>query len=322
MDQYSALIPISHQLHQTFVNLFYLMLPVAFALAIALDWFRNPQGSPDFLDTFKRAVISTLLVTAYPEISSLILSLSSGIADRISDLSGLDSMIQMAAEKTKGYSMSPFSIVLGFNDLLIAIISFLSYLILYFARFITVALFHFIWMMLYILSPLLILLHLFRGTSQITQNLFRNMIEVSCYKIIWAVLSVMITHLPLGNAYSVEGNYFTVIFLNFIIAFAMLFTPLIVKSLIGSGLTSASESLQRAASLPIQSFPMGTAMNLGQRVFSSTVGQTGNLWNSLQGRWNQPYAPVQNNESSPYSRVSQSLPLDRELKPKQLPSPK
>jgi hypothetical protein len=289
MEHFSALIPISLKLHQTFVSIFYLMLPVAFALALVMDWMRNPGGSPDFLNTLKRAVISTLLVTAFPEISELILSITSGIAVRVSDLSGLDSMIQMAAQKTKNYSMSPFSMVLGFNDLMLAVISFVSYLVLYFAQFITVAIFHFVWTLLYILSPLLILFHLFPGTSNITQNLFRSMMEVASYKIIWAVLSMMITHLPLGNAYAAEGNYLTVILLNFVIAIAMLSTPLIVKSLIGAGLTSASETLQRGTLLPMGSVQVRPVMDLGRKALTYTWGQTGNIWNSMHTQRPHPY---------------------------------
>ena len=246
-------------LHVSFVNLFYLMLPVFFALALVIDWFRNPAGSPDFLSTLKRAFIATLLVVGFQEISEAIVAITSGIADRISDLSSIDAIIEMAKLKTKDYPMSSVSLLLGFDDLFIAALSYLSYIILYLARFVTVAMYHFMWALLTILSPLLILFTLFRGTIGIPANLFRSMIEVSSYKIIWAVLAVMIQSLAFGHAYAADGSYLTIIILNFVIALAMLATPMVVRSLVGAGLSSMSQTLGMGAVLAIASVPARTA---------------------------------------------------------------
>ena len=76
MENFALLGSLSQSLHQEFVNLFYILLPIFFALAIAMDWFRNPAGSPDFLDTLKRAIVATLLVVAYQEIANIILSIT------------------------------------------------------------------------------------------------------------------------------------------------------------------------------------------------------------------------------------------------------
>lgn len=69
-----------------FARMYYLFLPLFFALAIAVDWFCKPAGSPDFLNTLKRAFIATLLVAAFQEISQAVLAITSGIADKISDI--------------------------------------------------------------------------------------------------------------------------------------------------------------------------------------------------------------------------------------------
>lgn len=262
------------RLHAEFERLYYLFLPVFFALSIALDWIRNPAGSPDFLSTLKRAFIATLLMAGFKEISEAIVTITSGIADRISDLSGIDAMIEMAKNKSQSYSMNATSMLLGFNDLIIAIISYLSYFILYLARFATVAVYHFMWAILTILSPLLILFGLFRGTASIPINLFRSLIEVSSYKIIWAVLSVMIQSLAFGQAYAADGNYLTVIILNFVIALALLGTPMIVRALVGSGLSAMSQSLGMGAVVAIASVPAKTAMIAGKvkPVMSNTAG--------------------------------------------------
>lgn len=316
MENFSLLGSLALRLHQEFVQLYYLILPVFFALAIAIDWFRNPAGSPDFIDTLKRAFIATLLVAGFQEISETILALTSAIADKISDMSGLDSILQMAGEKCKTYTLSATSIILGFNDMVVALLSFASYIVLYIARYITVALYHFMWIFLSILSPLLIALNLFRGTQAVTVNLFKSMIEVASWKIVWAVLSAMITALTFGNAYAADGNYLTVILLNFVIALAMLGTPLVVKSLVGGGLSSMSESLGMGAAIAMVSAPAkgASALSFGREMLSNTAGFSKHVGGAIGAKmWDgiknpNPSPPLVPHGATPIIPESHQLP--------------
>lgn len=308
MENFALLGSLAQSLHQEFVNWFYLLLPVFFALALAFDWFRNPAGSPDFLDTLKRAIIATLLLVAYQEIANAILSITTGIADKISDMSGLDTILKMAGEKTKNYTLTPMSLVLGFNDLMVAVLTFASYVVLYFARIISVAIFQFMWLFLSIASPLLILFNLFRGTAHITVNLFKSLVEVASYKIVWAILSAMLTSLSFGNAYATDGNYLTVIVLNFVIALAMLGTPKIVKSLVGGGLAGMSESLGIAATVAMAAAPAkaAAAIEMGREVLSDTRGYGNHLLEKAYGP--KPYVPPRDygSQSSPSNASTRS----------------
>jgi len=272
-DNFSLFGSVVLQLHEELVKYFYLFLPVFFCLALVIEWFKNPLGSPDFLSIIKRAVIATLLIVGFQEISDTILDLANGLADKISDLSGIDNFVKMASDKASTYTMSLTSVILGVNDLMIAILSFASYVILFIARYLMVALYHFMWSALVILSPILILFSLFRGTLGIPINLFRSLIEVASYKIVWAVLSAMLTALAFGNEYAADGNYLTVILLNIIIALAMLATPLVVKSLIGSGLSAMSETLAAGAVMTLVSAPAkaASAMKVGREVIGGTA---------------------------------------------------
>ena len=255
MPPFELLGPLANQLHQEFVRVYYLMLPVFFALSIAVGWFRSPQGSPDFLDSLKRAVISTVLLVALPDISKAIIGICDGLAERIDHINNLDNVIRMAETKAKSYSLSTQSVLLQFNDLIIATLAFLSFLILYVARYITIAMYHFFWIFFMITSPLLLLFNLFRSTSQITVNLFRGMCEVASWKIVWAILWAMLAALSFGDAYQAEGNYLTLMVMNFIIAIAMLATPMVVRSLVGSGLQSMSSTLGPATVAAIAAAP-------------------------------------------------------------------
>lgn len=247
MPQFELLGSLMRDLHHEFVLMYYLLLPVFFTLAVAVQWFKSPTGSPEFLDILKRTVIATILLVAFPDIAKAIVSVADGIAERVDKLNSLDTIIRMAEEKSQNYSMSASSILLQFNDLIIAILSFISFLILYVARYLTVAMYHFFWTFFLIAAPLLLLFNIFQGTAQITKNLFKGMIEVACWKIVWAILGAMLSALSFGDAYQAEGNYLTLIVMNFVISVAMLMTPMMVKSIVGGGLQSMSSSMGAVA---------------------------------------------------------------------------
>lgn len=247
MPDFSLLSPLMENLHQEFVKIYYLMLPVFFALAVALQWFKTPQGGIEFSDILKRAVISTLLLAAFPDISRAIIFLADGVADRIDSLSSLDAFIKIAEEKAQSYSSSPVSMLIAFDDLIVAALTFGSFIVLYIARYLNIAMYHFFWIFFMITAPLLLLFNIFGTTAQITANLFRGMIEVACWKIVWAILGAMLASLSFGKMYLIEGSYVTLIVMNFIIAIAMLATPMVVKSLLGSGFHSMSSTVGPAA---------------------------------------------------------------------------
>jgi hypothetical protein len=274
MDQFELLGALALKLHNEFKNLYFLMLPIFFGLSIALAWFRNPQGSPEFIESLKRIFIGTLLLIGFPEITDTILMVANGIAAKIDNMSGLETMMQMASDKAKGYTLSPTSVLLAFNDLIVAVVSFLSYIVLYVARYIMVALYHFSWIFLSLISPLLLLFHVF--SPKMTANLFRTMFEVASWKIVWAVLSAMLTALPFGKAYLADGSYLTVIVINFVIALAMLGTPLIVKSLIGNGLSAVTSAMGPAVATTMIAIPAKAASmtQVGRKALTDTAAYT------------------------------------------------
>ena len=99
------------------------------------------------------------------------------------------------------------------------------------------------------------------------------MIEVACWKIVWAILGAMLTALSFGNAYESEGNYLVLIVMNFVIATAMLMTPMMVKSIIGSGLQSMSSSLGTAAVAAMAAGPARAATAL--KTSRGVIGDVG-----------------------------------------------
>jgi hypothetical protein len=236
---------LARDLHHSLSSLFYLMLPVAILLSVVISYLKS--GDPDFPEILKRAFVASLLLISFPEVSNAILDICDGIAARIDNLSGLETFMRMAEEKSRSYAGAKNVLMLKFDDLFMAILSFGSFILLYVSRYISIALYYFYWCLLSICSPLMILCYIFPRTAGITANLYRGLFEVALWKCLWAILSAMLTALSFGNIYRTDGSYITLIVMNFVISLALLFTPLLMKSLISEGAQATANTLGAAA---------------------------------------------------------------------------
>lgn len=301
MVDFTQLSPLMRELHGECVKLYYMLLPVFFMLAVAIQWFKRSQGAVDFLDILKRTMISTLLLIAFPEITDAILSVTEGIASRIDSLSTLDKFMAVVQAKIDTYTFSKTSLILGINNLIVSIVTFLSFLVLFFARYFTVAIFHFFWMFLVVTAPLLLLFNIFAGTSQVTVALFRGLIEVACWKIVWAILGVMLASLSFSDMYMLEGAFANVTIMNLVIAIAMIATPLFVRSLAGSGVQSMGPLLAAAsvAAVPklIASGGAAIARALPQRNWQGRMHSSQRIDRAVQTFGRRPRKDTTNNES-------------------------
>ena len=190
--------------------------------------------------------------------------------------------MQMAGEKARSYTMSTTSLLIGFNDLVIATLTFLSYFLLYFARYVMVAVYHFSWVFLSLIAPIVLLFHLF--SPKMSLNLFKSLLEIASWKVVWAILSAMLAALPFGSAYASSGGYLTIIVMNFVIAIAMLATPVIVKSLVGSGFSSFASNLAPITAAAMMAAPARamSAMKMGRAAVGATRGYVNHLQGSVQ----------------------------------------
>src|SRR3989338_5226444 len=105
MPHFEVLGSLIRDLHMEFQRIYYLMLPVFFCLSVVVAWVNNPAGGPDFYDVIKRAVVSTLLLVAFPDLTQSIVGIADGIAEHIDNQGSLNAFIRMAGEKAQSYSM-------------------------------------------------------------------------------------------------------------------------------------------------------------------------------------------------------------------------
>lgn len=232
-------------LYQGLSQLFYLMFPVAILFSVIFSYLKS--GEPNYPDLFKRAFVAALLLACFPEVSNFILDVCDGIASKIDDMSGLEAFMKIAQEKSLGYAAAQKLLLLKFDGFFMAILSFASFALLYIAKYLTVILYYFYWGLLSIAAPLMILCYIFPATSNITTNLYKSLIEVASWKIVWAILSAMLKSVSFGFIYENEQSYLPLVAMNFIIAIALLFTPKILRSLVGEGVQSTASSIGRTA---------------------------------------------------------------------------
>ncbi|MBL7545142.1 MAG: hypothetical protein JNL11_15095 [Bdellovibrionaceae bacterium] len=104
------------------------------------------------------------------------------------------------------------------------------------------------------------------------------------------LMSAMLTSLSFGNIYQTEGSYLTLIVMNFVIAIALLFTPLLTRSLIGEGVQSTAQTIGTTAVFAAAALParMLTIKQVTQQELSFMRGYAKNKIQSVQNKINRP----------------------------------
>lgn len=269
-------------LHHGLSNLFYIMLPVAVLFSVVFGYLKS--GDSNYPDIIKRSFVAALLLASFPEVSNLILDICDGLALKIDNMSGIETFMRMAEEKSRSYAVAKNVLLLKFDDLFMAILSFGSFLLLLLARYITVALYYFYWVLLSVCAPLMILCYVFPKTAGITANLYRGLIEVALWKVLWAIMSAMLTSLSFGNIYQTDGSYLTLIVMNFVIAIALLFTPMIMRSLIGEGVQATAQTIGTTAALAAVALPtrIATVHQVSREMISNSRSYASQKFQNIQ----------------------------------------
>jgi len=231
------------KIHTIFNGLFFLLATVILLIGVLVEYFRLPLGgSANFSRLIGRALIATLLLSAYPEIANWIADTSDALASRIGGLNTLDSILENTSVVLEKVTWSWTSI----GDSLLWIITYLVYAVLYLTVFVFDAIVLYGWTMLYIFSPILILMFILPQTAGAAKLLFRAHFELASYKIVWSVLGTLLWSSALANLGDQLGdkpNFFVALGFMVIVAFSILFTPKIVSGLINSGMAGVSNQM-------------------------------------------------------------------------------
>jgi hypothetical protein len=226
------------QVHAFFESLFYLLVTVFLLLGVVVEYFRMPLGGTASVGTLVgRAFVAAFLLHTYPEISRLIADVTDSIAGRLGDFNQIMRVLNGMSDKYLQFSLSWISV----KGSLVMLVSFLGFFLLYFTVFVAQAFVLYTWTLLYVFSPILIALFVIPQTAAATSALYRSLMEVCVWKIVWAVLATLLWSAAVSDL--AQTNILTALCFNLILAGSLIVTPLVVHSLASKGLAGMNGTL-------------------------------------------------------------------------------
>ena len=230
------------QIYSLFSSLFYSTVVCLVALGVVLSFFKMSMGQiPEFANLVGRAAIAAFLLAAFPEIMNTLADITDQLARDIGQLNNFKLVVSRLGEKIGSLTFSWVSV----KDSILLIVSYVTFFLVYISVYIADAMYLFTWTLLYVFSPLLIASFTLPSTAAATKGLFQALIEVCLWKIAWAVLAALLWSFALSeiNSPQYDVDFLTAIILNLMLAFSVLLTPFVVRSIIKNGLTSVATTM-------------------------------------------------------------------------------
>jgi hypothetical protein len=173
----------------------------------------------------------------------MISMVTDAITAELGDLHEIKRVLSRFSDKLDELKFSWISV----KDVVIIGISFLTFFLLYLSVFVAEAFILFAWTFLYVVSPIMIAMFVLPQTSGATKALFRTLIEVNCWKIVWSILATLLWSTALSTINHSDVSFLTVVCFNIILAASILFTPQIVKGLASGGITGLGTAMAGTA---------------------------------------------------------------------------
>ena len=176
---------------------------------------------------------------------NFIADLGDGLTQRIHGDAHISSLIDHIVASYEDSEVNWFKL----RESFLFIISVIAYIIAYVGVLVANVLVHFAWSILYVCSPLMILMYVSKKTAFVTTSLYKGLLNVICWKVVWALLAMILLKFATSPEVGNVEALLTTIIINLCIGVSMLFIPLTVKSLTSNGLSSLSTSLALAPAL-------------------------------------------------------------------------
>ena len=227
------------ELHAEMLKIYWVLIIPFILLLFGLELLKDE--SPNARDIIRRFLISVLMLLTFDWCLNSIASIGDAVTSQIG---GMEQLSDVLAKLGPNYSGgdSWFSL----RETTIYIFSLAAYIIAYLGFFVATALTHFVWAILYVCSPLMILMYVSRSTAYVTASLYKGLIQVVIWKVLWSILGVLLLKLAQQPQVAGMEDYLMAIVMNLCIGVSMLFIPLATKSLISDGMSSVASTLALA----------------------------------------------------------------------------
>ena len=170
---------LSAPLHAEFVTLFWYFLPLFFIVGIAFSFFSSTPRSA--AECARRALVCILLYLSFDFASDFVLSVAEYVLEKLEPFNkAREILIGAAPEDSVNYW--------GFDNIVFRAFLMLSYLLVSLAFYFTDTGVQFVWAVLYILSPLLILGYIHPITQGAAIGLYTSLCKLMALKVVWTHL--------------------------------------------------------------------------------------------------------------------------------------
>lgn len=236
---FSNLVDVAREIRTDLVEIYWILLVPLVCFLLAVEMFKGGDEPPQGGRILKRVVISILLLISFNQVVNIIGMIGDGIIDKIDKLASLKEVLENLGPKEANLSNEWFNL----REHILYAFSIVAYIIAYLGFFVAEALTQFVWVILYTVSPLMILAYVPAQTANVTGNLYKGLIKVIIWKILWTILGALLLKMAMEPTVTGLADYIMSIVMNLCIGLSMLFVPMASRSLINDGMESAASAM-------------------------------------------------------------------------------
>lgn len=228
---------VGRHLRAELVSMYWVLLVPLVLLLLVIEFLKDEN--PNVRDILRRVMVSVILLYTFDFTLNAIAVIGDALTEKIDGLQKLWDVLKNLGPNYQNSSGEWFN----FRETALYIFNIAAYIIAYLGFFISNALIHFVWTILFICSPLMILAYVARQTEHVTFSLYKGLIQVVLWKVLWSLLGVLLLKLAMNPQVTGMEDYLMSIIINLSIGLSMLFVPIATKSLINDGMESAASAI-------------------------------------------------------------------------------
>ncbi|MBL7542219.1 MAG: hypothetical protein JNL11_00300 [Bdellovibrionaceae bacterium] len=228
---------VGRSLRGELVSTYWVLIVPVVLLLIVMEFLKNDE--PDVKDIFRRVLVSVILLYSFDTTLNAIATIGDSITDKIDGLQKLWDVLKNLGPNYNSASNDWFNL----RETALYIFNIGAYIIAYLGFFISNAMIHFVWTILFVCSPLMILAYVARQTEHVTFSLYKGLVQVVLWKILWSLLGVLLLKLAMNPKVTGMEDYLMSIIINLSIGLSMLFIPIATRSLVNDGMESAASAI-------------------------------------------------------------------------------
>ncbi len=265
------------ELHAQMVQMYWVLLVPLVVFLFVLEVIRS--DGPNLHDLSRRIVMSVLLLLTFDRTLQTIAVVGDAVTEKINGLQQLSEVLQNLGPNYSGKD-SWFNV----RETILYVFSVAAYLIAYLGFFVATALTHFVWTILYVAAPLMILMYVCRYTERVTVSLYKGLVKVVIWKILWSILGVLLLKLAMQPEVTGLEDYIMSIVVNLCIGFSMLFIPIATRSLVSDGMSSVASSLAAVPAIAAGGAVKVAAAKYGGKIAGAAAFAAKPVTNPVAGR--------------------------------------